>query len=206
MSKLDIQDFNRVLIVEGYSDLRFYAEVFEAVGKHGDVYIKHFNGKSDLVTNLPIFITPLLLAEKIQIGVIADADDNPAGTFIQLQAALEAISGQRVGASGTWTTGSPRLGLLVVPSATTKGEIETLVWQAWSSDNANIAQTKCVETFTKCMTTAGFSAKSPHKGLVGSLLAIRNDDDPRLGPGTQAKVFDLMRPEFEELRNFLAQY
>jgi len=54
------------------------------------------------------------------------------------------------------------------------------------------------------MSQAGFRAHSPEKGVVGALLAIRNDDDPRLGPGARARVFDFARPEFASLRQFLS--
>src|ERR1700737_3045525 len=104
---LNIQDFSRILIVEGYSDLLFYAEVLEAIGKHKDVYIKQFNGKNDLITKIELFVSPLLLAEKTHIGVIADADNDPGGTFRRLQDALERISGQKISASGNWTTDTP---------------------------------------------------------------------------------------------------
>ncbi len=43
-----IEDFDRVLVVEGYSDLLFYAEVLELVGKHSQVFIKELGGKSGL--------------------------------------------------------------------------------------------------------------------------------------------------------------
>jgi len=59
-----LENCDRVLIVEGYSDLLFYAELLEALGKHGEVFIKHFNGRADLTTKLETFLTPQLLAAK----------------------------------------------------------------------------------------------------------------------------------------------
>jgi hypothetical protein len=41
-----IDDFDRVLVVEGYSDLAFYAEVLELVGMHGLVFIHEVGGRS----------------------------------------------------------------------------------------------------------------------------------------------------------------
>ena len=43
---------HKVLMVEGYSDLIFYAEFLEHLELHGQVFIKHFNGRSDLETKL----------------------------------------------------------------------------------------------------------------------------------------------------------
>ena len=202
----DLKDCKHVLIVEGYSDLLFFAEVLEAVGKQGSVFIKQFGGKSDLLLKLDTFVTPLLLAEKTKIAVIADADGNAAGTFESLQNKLLQLTGQTVPAAGTWTGGTPDIGVFITPDGTNSGEIETLVWRAWSADPANSAARACIEQYRNCMTAAGFHAKSPDKGLVSSLLAIRYDEDPRLGPGARTKVFDLNHPEFATIRGFLTRF
>lgn len=205
MAKPNIKDFDSVLCVEGYSDLLFYAEFLEDLGKTG-VYIADFNGKADLIAQLDALITPQLLAEKTRIGVVMDADGNPAGTFTSFQNALATLTGQTVAAPGTWTDGTPRVGLFVAPDAGSQGEIETLVWRAWSADEANAPAKACIETFISCMQADGHSAKSPDKGLLAALLAIRNDEDPRLGPGARANVFDFTRAEFAALSEFLSGF
>ena len=77
-----IEDFDRVLVVEGYSDLRFYAEVLEHVERDSIISIKDFNGKEDLLLKLDALITPTLLAEKMSIGVIVDGNGNPEASSI----------------------------------------------------------------------------------------------------------------------------
>jgi hypothetical protein len=199
----ELEACDRVLIVEGYRDLLFYAELLEAVGKQGEVFIKHFNGRSDLATKLETFLTPQLLATKQALGVIVDADTNPQAISAQLTNLLNQLTGQRV-AVGAWTTGTPRVGLFLTPDGSSSGEIETLVWRAWSNDPANEQPRKCIDDFVTCMSKAGIAARSPDKGVLSALLAIRNDDDPRLGPGARAKVFDFERPEFAQLKQFLS--
>jgi hypothetical protein len=44
------------------------------------------------------------------------------------------------------------------------------------------------------------------KGLIGALLAVKSDEDPRLGPGARENVFDLARPELTKLREFLSGF
>lgn len=199
-----LEDCGRVLIVEGYSDLLFYAELLEVLGKHGHVFIKHFNGRTDLATKLETFLTPPLLAAKQAIGVIVDADTSAANTAAELIKLMTRLTGQPV-ALGAWTNGQPRVGLFVTPDGNSDGEIETLVWKAWSADPVNGHPRKCIDGFVECMKIAGLKAHSPHKGLVSALLAIRNDEDPRLGPGARAKVFDFNRPEFSPLKQFLSR-
>lgn len=202
-TKPKIDDFDRVLMVEGYSDLRFYAEMLEHVGKHGQVFVKEFGGKSELVSKLEAFLSKEFLASKTAIAVIVDADENADHTAKAVMAILERTIGQSVPA-GSWGNGKPRLGLFVTPGLGRSGEIETLVWRSWAEDPANAARRACIEQFTACMKGAGSVARSPDKGLVSALLAIRNDDAPRLGPGAQARVFDFNRPEYAALKQFFA--
>ncbi len=200
-----LENRDRVLIVEGYSDLLFYAELLEVLGKQDEVFIKPFNGKADLAVKLETFLTPQVLAAKRAIGVIVDADTSAANTASELTKLLTRLADQPV-VLGAWTKGKPRVGLFVTPDGNSDGEIETLVWQAWSADPANGQPRKCIDEFVGCMTRAGLKAQSPHKALVNALLAIRNDDDPRLGPGARAKVFDFNRPEFSPLKEFLSGF
>ena len=65
---------------------------------------------------------------------------------------------------------------------------------------------KCIEDYIACMQANNATAKSPDKALLGALLAVKNDEDPRLGPGARAKVFDLNSPYFNQLREFLAGF
>ncbi len=204
-SRLAIEDFEHLLLVEGYSDLRFYAEVLEHVGKHGQVFIKEFSGRDDLVSKLDAFLTPGLLAVKSVIGVIVDADQDAQQAERMVATVLNRATGQQVSA-GQWTQGKPRLGLFVAPGGGEPGEIETLVWRSWAAKPGNAPQRACVEQFSACMKNAGATPRSPDKGLLSALLAIRNDDDPRLGPGAQARVFDFNRPEYALLKRFLAQF
>jgi hypothetical protein len=198
-----LENCGRVLIVEGYSDLLFYAELLEVLEKHGQVFIKHFNGRSDLPTKLETFLTPQLLALKQAVGIIVDADANAQSTVSEFTGVLTRITGQSV-INGSWTSAQPRIGLFVTPDGNSNGEVETLVWQAWSGDPANQRPRQCVDDFVACMRSAGFEAQSTDKGFVSSLLAIRNDDDPRLGPGARANIFDFDRPEFSQLKQFLS--
>jgi hypothetical protein len=202
-----LKDYERVLIVEGYSDLLFFAECLEHVGKHEVTFIQPFNGKEDLIAKLESFINPQLLAEKTAIAIIIDANSASAAVFGRVQKALIELTGQTVPNAGAWTDGSPKIGVFIAPDNVNNGEIETLVWRAWCGHEANSASVKCIEAFMGCMhTEAGFEAQSREKGRVNALLAVRNDDDPRLGPGTRAHVFDLNRPEFTPLLEFLSGF
>lgn len=201
----------RVLVVEGHDDLLFYAECLEWLNNLSGVFIQQMGGKGnmtgkaregDLAIKLETFINPALLAEKVAIGVIADADTDAAGACRSLEAQLSKITGQKV-THGGWTAGPPRIGLYVVPGGGMAGEIESLVWQAWSNDPAHGMAKACIDSFIDCMQASGHKVKSLDKGRIGALLSVLNDEDPRLGPGARSRVFDFARPELALLLDFL---
>ncbi len=210
--RLDACD--RILVVEGYGDLVFFAEVLRSIGSTG-VFIKEMAGKDNLrrparpgdrstAAKLETFLSPRLLAEKRSIGVIADADDDAPGTARWLTAELSRITGQSVRVGG-FTAGPPRVGCFVVPAADTPGELESLVWRSWAGAANNAGAKACVEAYLSCMHAAGHSPRSPDKGRLGALLSVLNDDDPRLGPSARAQVIDLTSPELSQVVAFLRE-
>ena len=206
LPRLKPEASTRVLIVEGHSDMYFYLAMLKAIGKEGMVYVQQFGGKDNLKANLDNLMNPLFLSEKSHIAVIVDADESAEGTFKSLSMRLAELTQQEIKPSGQWTDGKPRIGLFIAPDATTSGEIETLVWRAWSAITSNSVTKGHVEDYIAKMKDAGHSAHSPDKGLVGALLAILNDEDPRLGAGAREGVFDFATPEFRALREFLSEF
>ena len=194
----------KVLVVEGYSDLLFYAEVLEYLGKHDQVFIKDLGGKKNLSLQLDLFLTPDLLVSRESIGIIVDADADALGTSQYVSSALKKATTVDV-LDGVWIGANPKLGFFVAPGNGNAGEVETLVWQAWSKSPQNLPAKQCVDSYLNCMNQIGFKAHSPDKGRISSLLAVRADEDPRLGPGARENIFDFSLAEFAPLRNFLSQ-
>lgn len=204
-SQKDINDYERVLIVEGYGDLLFYAELLEFIGLHKQVFIKEFNGYREITRKLDAFLNPQLLAEKKAIGLIVDADLDPAGRIQSVTQAIEKAT-TRKPQHGTWVEGvqgEAKIGLFVTPDGLRSGEVETLVWESWAEAHRGEPQLDCIETYFRCMSGLGLQSKSVDKGRIAAVWAIHYDDDPRLGPGTRAKVFDVGRPEYQPLIAFL---
>ena len=99
--KLDEMD--RVLIVEGYSDLTFFSEFLATLHGPDKVFIKPMEGKTDLIAKLETFISAKLLADKKTICMIVDADDNPRGTKESLENNFQ-NNGEQV-TNESWTKG-----------------------------------------------------------------------------------------------------
>jgi len=119
-----IEDFDKVLVVEGYSDLRFYAEILEYVGLGNQVFIQEITNRAGLTVSLETLLKPDILATKRMIGVIVDADNAPSRNAQRLEASLTQICGQTV-STGQWSSKTPRIGLWLAPGGGVAGEIET---------------------------------------------------------------------------------
>lgn len=203
MSERKIENYRKVLVVEGYSDLHFCAEFLEHLGKHEEVFIEDMKGRSRLEKGLKTLITTRLLAEKTHLAVLVDADDDGPGTTQGLIHQFKKLTGRDL-TEGVWSPGEPNLGFFVAPTPGEVGEIEDLVWRSITEDAAHKNDVTCVNQFIDCM-GAGPTATNQRiaKRRLGSLLAVRHEDDPRLGPAAQGKLIDFDAPAFDRLRTFL---
>jgi len=197
-----------VLFVEGYSDLRFYAEMMEHLGKHGDCFIQDLGGKGrdKLKDEAALLLTPVSLSKITAVAVILDADDNADAALRLAQGALRQFVGAEIPEERVWVpanTGNTRFGIFIVGDQDRKGEIETIAWNAWKNSDKNKPHTDCIERYIQCVEASGARVQSRDKVRVGAMLAVHSEDDPRLGPGTQKKIFNLDAPEFDSLRVFL---
>ena len=109
-----IEDYDRILVVEGYSDLLFFAEILEDLDAHETVFIKELGGKSWTRAKLEALISPGLLNSKSAIAFVFDADTEPETTRNSLQDLLSRITGQHI-VDGRWSGRTPNVGLFVVP-------------------------------------------------------------------------------------------
>ncbi len=207
MKKPELKTSPRILVVEGYSDLTFYAEFLEMLGKQTGVYIKDMGGRERLMAELETFISPALVASKSHIAVVLDADDDATNTFYaRVKTKLDALTGCDL-KEGEWSTASKdgaKVGFFIAPAPGAVGEIEDLVWSSFSEDPAHAETVRCVEQFIDCM-GAGPTATNQRiaKRKLGSLLAVRHEDDPRLGPAARDRKINFDAPALRRLRTFL---
>ena len=202
--KPEEHECDHILIVEGHSDLLFYAAFLHHLGRLEGVFFKEFKGKSNILKRetLGDYITPKLLAEKKTVGILLDADDNPAGTVQAVTNLLRDITGRDI-TEGQWQEGEPRLGFFVAPDPQTEGEIETLAWNAFPRDQEHAEMKTAVQNFLTKMAGLGWTPHSPDKGNISAYLAAAFDEDPRLGPGAREEKFPFDSAGFARLRAFL---
>jgi len=197
----------RVLIVEGYSDLHFCVAFLRHLGRLERVFIKNFGGKDNILKRkvLAAELSPQRLASKRAIAFLLDADDDSHRTAKSLRNLLSDITGREIN-EGQWNPGEPGLGFFVTPDGTNPGEIETLVWNVWSEKAGHAEGKQSVLDHLARMEAAGWPAKSPDKARIGAFLAAAYDEDPRLGAGAREGLFDFDDPGFDRLRKFLMEF
>lgn len=193
-----------LLIVEGYSDLHFIAEFLQHLGDHTATDIQLVDGRGNFKDRIPAYLSPPTLEIARHIGVVIDADTSAEGAFQKVANILKDCVGITMPGPGQWTSGCPRYGVFVCPDNRRMGELETAAWDAWSNKAENQAKTTCVERYIECMRSAGAEGKSPDKVRVGAMLAVHSDDDPRVGPGAQKRLFDFESPALAPMKAFLA--
>jgi predicted RecA/RadA family phage recombinase len=193
-----------LLIVEGYSDRHFIIEFLEHLGNHTTTDIPIVDGRDNFERQIPIYLQPPTLELAQYIGVVLDADTSATGSFAQIASVLKKCVGVNVTAAGVWVGDRPRYGIFVCPDNIRSGELETAAWESWAASPKNKGQLGCIERYLDCVATAGAKLKSPDKVRVGTMLAVHNEDDPRIGPGAQKRIFDFESPALSPMKAFLA--
>jgi len=208
MKKRELKQCSKVLVVEGYGDLTFYAEFLERLGKFEGVFIQNMGGRERLMVELDTFINPPLLANKTHIAVILDNDDASPDFADRVKNKLDELT-QRSLAEGKWTERTPdaKVGFFIAPAPGEVGEIEDLVWEALVGDATRAEEIRCVENYLACM-KAGETAANRRiaKRKLGSWLAVHHEDDPRLGPAARDRKIDFNAPPLARLKTFLSGF
>lgn len=194
-----------LLFVEGYSDLIFYAELLEHLKVRG-VFIQNLGGKgrAKLRNEVTLLLKPDNLAKMEAVAVILDADGNSDASFRIARDAIREALGLDIAEPGKWFAPqtTTRFGVFIVGGPDGTGEVESLVWDAWQSDAHNSNLKKCVDEFIDCSRKGGLKLQSLDKVRIGAVLSVLNEDDPRMGAGARAKLFNFSSAQFSALTNF----
>jgi hypothetical protein len=210
----------RLLIVEGEEDKKFFEAVFRAIGRADEVAIRHHpSGKANAISVFGASLDRLTRASKASVGLVVDADDpvlNATDGFLntrrlvnqQLQQRLFSALTQGVGTSGLLATapqfGAVRAGLWVMPDNKSNGYLEDFA-------NAVVAQgEKDRQAFAATISTSvangahggpTYTFKAHHlpKATIGTWLAW--SDPPRMNLGTAVSrgLLDIEHPRFQSL-------
>ncbi|NDJ76948.1 MAG: hypothetical protein GYB65_11890 [Chloroflexi bacterium] len=180
------------LIVEGPDDLFFFGEFQTQLLKAGLIpdraYITELGGK-DQTLELRKFLSGLIPRSKpvLGIGLIRDADHDPAATFTSVQSVLRQVDGLSVptviGKFKVDAARNLRVGVLIIPPDR-PGIRETVCLDALAEHPIG----PCVDAFVDCVSETGsipyFENKPDYfkdKGRLLAYLAAQEHTDYRIG-------------------------
>jgi hypothetical protein len=210
----------RLLIVEGEEDKKFFEAVFRAMDRADEVAIRHHpSGKSNAISLFGAALERLTRASNASVGLVVDADDpalNATDGFLstrrlvnkQLQLRHFAALTPGPGTSGLLAHapqfGAVRAGLWVMPDNHSNGYLEDFA-------NAVVAHSeKPRQTFASAISASvsngghggpayAFKAHHLSKATIGTWLAW--SDPPRMNLGTAVSrgLLDVEHARFQSL-------
>jgi len=190
-----------LLVVEGREEELFFGSLIKHLELQ-NIQIMGIGGKTNLRRNLEALTLSPHFDEVISLGVVRDANDNPAAAFQSVCDALHAVN-LPVPERALMSAGdSPQVSVMILPEEDAPGMLETLCLRAVEQDPAML----CVGRYFKCLQQKGLSLPDDmFKAKVQVFLASRRKTGLRLGEAAQAKYWPWDEEAFERVRNFLRQ-
>jgi hypothetical protein len=188
------------LVVEGRDTEAFFAAFLNHIGITG-VQIQDFGG----IAELPVFLellcnTPGFRAQVTSLGIVRDAETNAKAAFQSICGALDG-AGLPVPARPLVPVGhSPRVGILILPDATTPGMLETVLLRAVADDPAM----ECVDQYFRCVEQqTGSRPGNMPKAQLQAFLASRPRPGLLTGYAARAGYLCLDSSAYGHVRQFL---
>ena len=193
------------LLVEGRTPEIFFREWLEAIGLKDKVEVRDYKSLTDLTDFLKVFTRLKEFQESVvSLAIIRDAEDKPASYgFNSVCSALRAVSLTCPAALGSFSNGTPRTGVFVLPDCQQAGMLETLCWSVLEDDEKITGQLECVAGYLACLRNSGGKIHNEPKAKVWTHLAGKGHFDPQVGRAAQKKVFDWGSEALKPLSQFL---
>jgi hypothetical protein len=192
----------KLLIVEGKDEKLLLPLLLKHCGVAG-VQVEDIGGKTLLGRNLRQVRLEMAPVELSSIGILRDADDDPAAAFTSVCGALAANGFGTPGVAGAFVDGSPRVGVFILPDATTTGALETLCLRSLGND----AALTCTSAYFDCIGAPpeGTTAGQLVHARAQVYLASKYEEISQAGLAACRGCWDFDSPVWEPLKAFLRQ-
>ncbi|MBU1862549.1 MAG: hypothetical protein KKH94_02660 [Candidatus Omnitrophica bacterium] len=201
MDKIEIKK-DKLLLVEGNDDQNFFQKLIQEIALDS-IQIISMNGKENFrAPNLKSVINTPGFKEVKSLGIIRDADENAENTFNSICAVLKECGLPEPTQPMEITNTSLKVGILIIPPSTEKGQIEDLCL----SSLKDYSEMRCIDNYFKCLKKKLPSNKFPKelsKAKIQAFLASREESVPHLGIAAQRSYFPLSNDVFGGIKKFL---
>jgi hypothetical protein len=183
-----------LLIGEGREEVSFLKALLAYLNVPG-AQIEDYEGKSALGRFLKALKNRPGFAAVKKLGIIRDADDDPAASARSVDGAIAQAAFE------------PNLTVtrMIIPSATEKGALENLCLRTIAGKPIEA----CIEEFFACATRATTiqhtSTTAKAKARIHAWLSAQREPDLRLGHAAKKGLIDWSSPVFGELKEFLRE-
>ena len=203
---------NRLLLVEGNDDLRFFQEFARYIGT-SELEISSYHGKFNLGNDLSNRVRSAGFQAVSSLGIVRDADESSRSAFDSVVGSLQRANLPVPNAPIIPTEHNGlRISVLIVPPGDDEGELEDVCLRSVEG----YRDMECVESYINCLQNTGppIASNRLAKARLHSYLAIgpvhENDGNAlrmrpalRLGEAAEAGLWDWSSPAFQELAEFL---
>jgi hypothetical protein len=189
-----------VLVVEGHDDEYFFNALLRHRGIAG-VQVVPIEGKPSYKEKIRmVTISPGFARRVASLGLVRDADGDPAATIASMQGAVAAAGLQAPPRALVAAHGNPRVTLMVLPGAGQKGALEDLCLCAVNTQPAM----GCVDEYFECLRKRGVPLPNQmSKAKVLAFLASRELPDGRIGIAAERGYWPWDSGAFSDLQRFL---
>jgi len=185
-----------LILVEGSDDRAVIANLIDHEGLLVDnFHIHNMIGNRGWPEALKGFIQTDGFENILSLGLVRDADTNPAGTWQSCRDALANAGLPVPGAPDQLQNGRPAVAVTLVPSSAGIGALEELCWMSFDSDLCI-----CVDSYFQC---AGNGKAVRKKEQVQVYLAGLGRPCPNLAIAAERRTLDFSNSAFDTLRNFV---
>jgi hypothetical protein len=192
-----------VVLTEGADDALFVVAVAEGCGI-SDVQAHVMEGKDTDWRAAVRFVSrhPSFRLRARAMGLVRDADDDPAAAFDSCAGALQSAAlPQPARDTGVVHDADKTLGIFIMPGDEQPGAMEDLVMGA-----ADAARLECVDQYIECLKRKAVPTPThQNKGRVQAYLAGLPSSPKTLAVATQQNLFDWSSDAFEPLRAWLIE-
>jgi hypothetical protein len=194
---------SKQLVVEGEDDIRFFTALLDTMGL-ASVEIRQLRGKSSFHQKISVFSETPEFSSVEALGIVRDADDSPTNAFKSVHDALEkaGLSAPNKCLEICQTEGSPRVSVMLMPSANEQGALEDLLLKAVEG----CPEAECVAAYFECLGERGSPAeRHASKRKVQVYIASHNGKDHIRLPGEAAAcgIWPWDSSAFDEVKGFL---
>jgi hypothetical protein len=187
---------SHLILVEGSDDRAVIANLIGHEGVPGDnFHIHNMVGNRGWPEALKGFMQTAGFEDVLSLGLIRDADTNPAGTWQSCRDALANAGLPVPSAPDQLQNGRPAVAVTLVPSSTGIGALEELCWMSFDPELCT-----CVDSYFQC--TGNIEAVKKKEQVQVYLAGLRRPC-PNLAIAADRRTLDFSNSAFDTLRNFV---